>query len=352
VENHPSNELPIRTPRLGCGTAMHKGFLDNLYAYLTNARSRNRTCPFFSKGWGDPGAIEAVKERLLSGLPPADISIHWETPWRRRGDHAFRDGRFETPFFHEYLPSRCKTAHFRLMQPTADRCYPMYLHMVQTGEEGYTIREDRIAIPLLKKGIGALMLEYPFLGKRRPGTKTTARLDYVSDLLLLGGVAIEEARSLLVWLFSTGYNRVGVTGVSLGGYLATVTGALTSFPLAIVPCVAPHSGVPVFTEGLFSRSCDWTKLGSSVGGIDCARQRFRDLLKFTGVDTFPPGKPTDSIISVAATDDRFVPRHSSEMILRHLSGTEIRWLSGGHVSSIIFQKKAFRVALADAIYRL
>jgi hypothetical protein len=352
VENLPSNEVPIRALQRGRMTVMLQGFLDNLYAYLTNARLRNRTCPFFSKGWGDQGAMEAVKERLLSGLPPADITIHWETPWRLRGGHEFRDGRFETPFFREFLPSRCKTAHFRLMQPTTDRCYPIYLHMAHTGEEGYTIREDRIAIPLLKRGIGALMLEYPFLGKRGPCTKTTARLDYVSDLLLLGGVAIEEARSLLVWLSGAGYNRLGVTGVSLGGYLATVTGALTSFPLAIVPCVAPHSGVPVFTEGLFSRSCDWTKLGSSVGGVDCARQRFRDLLKFTGVETFPPGKPTDSIISVAAIDDRVVPKHSSEMILRHLSGTEIRWVSGGHVSSILFQREAFRVALADAIYRL
>lgn len=44
-----------------------------------------------------------------------------------------------------------------------------------------------------------------------------ARLLCVSDLLLLGRVTIEEARSLLYWLGTeAGYGKMGVCGLSMG----------------------------------------------------------------------------------------------------------------------------------------
>lgn len=47
-----------------------------------------------------------------------------------------------------------------------------------------------------------------------------ARLLCVSDLLLLGRVTIEEARSLLYWLGTeAGYGKMGVCGLSMGKIL-------------------------------------------------------------------------------------------------------------------------------------
>lgn len=57
----------------------------------------------------------------------------------------------------------------------------------------------------------------PFYGKRRPLLQRGAKLLCVSDLLLLGRVTIEEARSLLYWLDSeAGFGKLGVCGISMG----------------------------------------------------------------------------------------------------------------------------------------
>lgn len=44
-----------------------------------------------------------------------------------------------------------------------------------------------------------------------------AKLLCVSDLLLLGRVTIEEARSLLYWLdYEAGFGKMGICGLSMG----------------------------------------------------------------------------------------------------------------------------------------
>ena len=61
----------------------------------------------------------------------------------------------------------------------------------------------------------------PFYGKRRPFLQRGAKLLCVSDLLLLGRVTIEEARSLLYWLDSeAGFGKMGVCGISMGKTIA------------------------------------------------------------------------------------------------------------------------------------
>jgi hypothetical protein len=44
-----------------------------------------------------------------------------------------------------------------------------------------------------------------------------AKLQCVSDLLLLGKATIDEARSLLYWLQTeAGYSKMGICGLSMG----------------------------------------------------------------------------------------------------------------------------------------
>lgn len=328
------------------------GIFDNVYAFLKN-RLRQSPAPFFfAKGWGAATAMEAVRGRALSSSDPLDIDVQWESSWVARHGGFARDGFFETPLFREHLPPECRMAYFRLVLPDSEARCPVCVVMATTGEEGYAAREFAMSAPLLARGIGTLLLEHPYLGRRRPADQPSSRLNAVSDLLLLGGVAVEEARALLSWLRAGGFSRLGVTGVSMGGHLAALAGVQTPFDIAIVPCVAPHSGVPVFTEGLLSKECDWETLSLEHGSLVHARQRLRQLLDFTSVELFPPARNNNAVISVAATDDRYVPRHSTQALHTHWSGAELRWLRGGHISSIVSQKDAFRNAIADAMARL
>lgn len=328
------------------------GIIDNVYACVKNALARSPESRFFSKGWGDPAAMEEVQRRIFSSQPPADITVQWESEWTPYLGHVARDGYFDTPWFQPYLPAECRTCYFRLILPEPEARCPVYLQMATSGEEGYGAREANFAIPLLARGHGSLIVEHPYLGRRRPASQRSTRLGHVSDFLLLGGAAVEEARSLLQWLRTRGHAQLGITGVSIGGHLAALAGVLTGFDVAIVPHVAPHSAVPVFSEGLLRKACDWEKLAEDGADPQYASRRLCSCLHFTGMEHFPPPRQDSAVIAIAALDDRFVPRHSIERLAHHWPDAEFRWVKGGHVSSIVGRRKVHLEALFDAMDRL
>ncbi|KAL5983293.1 hypothetical protein ACLOJK_017377 [Asimina triloba] len=86
---------------------------------------------------------------------------------------------------------------------------------VGTGDHTFE-RRLRLGGPLLKENIATMVLESPFYGQRRPILQHGAKLLCVSDLLLLGRVTIEEARSLLYWLEAEGFGKTGICGLSMG----------------------------------------------------------------------------------------------------------------------------------------
>lgn len=333
------------------------GIIDELYAYVrTKAAAGRAEARFFSQGWGDHGAIGEVRRRIFSGMPPADIAVEWEGGWRphRRSHPAYyaRDGYFRTPHFRSHLPEASHTCYFRLILPEPDLRCPVYVHLAASGQEGYAARQAGIAVPLLARRCGSLIVECPYLGRRRPPTQRSTRPSRVSDLLLLGGAAVEEARSLLQWLDRRGHPRLGVTGASMGGYLAALAGMLTAFDVAIVPYVAPHSAVPVFTEGLFRKACDWKKLAGDRLNQGFADRKLRQYLQCTGIDQFPPPRNKAVVIAVAARDDRVVPGHSVEALSRRWPDAELRWIAGGHVSSLLGRQRSHLSALVDAMEML
>jgi hypothetical protein len=328
------------------------GALDHLYALLKNSSGRAPDASMFWQGWGDAAAIAEVRQQVCSGAAPADIRIRWTSPWTPHLGHHARDGYFETPYFRQYLPPECRLCRFRLIVPRLGPPCPVYLHMATSNEEGYVARERSLALPLLKRGCGSLILEQPYHGRRRPAEQGSTRLRHVSDLLLLGGAAVEEARALLQWLHDSGYRHLGVSGVSIGGHLAALAGVRLSFGIAIVPYVAPHSAVPVFTEGLIKNACDWKTLSGGKGDTAQSMARFRQHVAFTGLENFPPPREDSRVVAVAALDDSFVPRHSTDVLVRHWPDAEFRWVRGGHVSSILGRRRAFVLALSDAMMRL
>lgn len=328
---------------------MSTSWLDHAYFLVAHRMASRRKRNFFSRGWGDLRACEAVKRHFAQAPAPAAIAVEWDGDWQIVDGCRQRDGRFLTPYFRDWLPRQAHTSYFRMVLPQSLDVPPVYVHTATTGEEDYAMREQAIAYPLARQGIGTVMLEHPFLGRRRPQWQLTSKLEHVADLLLLGGVVVEEARALLAWLRGQGFDRLGVTGISKGGHLAAMAGALTPFDIAIAPMVAPHSAVPVFTEGLLSRVCDWAKLAEKHDDAQAAHAQLREVLEFTNVQTLPPPRPGSRVIAVAAKQDYFVPRHSAESMQAHWPDAEFRWIDGGHVSSIAFGKAHFRRALVDAM---
>lgn len=74
--------------------------------------------------------------------------------------------------------------------------------------------------PLLKAGIGGILLENPYYGVRKPQDQLRSSLHYVTDIFIMGGCLMLECLVLLNWLEEQGYGPLGVSGVSMGGHVS------------------------------------------------------------------------------------------------------------------------------------
>lgn len=301
--------------------------LDRLYARWANRR------PFFRDGWGDPVAG-------WPDLSPCEVSVDLiGSGWLRRGS-------FASPL--PGLPADCARAHLEWWMPRRpDRDTPVCLHFAATGDEGF-LRRRLVALPLLRRGIGSVILENPFYGLRRPAGQTGTRLRCFSDLWAMGTATVAEGLALLAWLSGQGYRRLGVAGVSMGGQMAALVAALWGRPVAMASCASPHSAEVVFTRGAMRIGCDW----QALGGLPQALPRMRALLDATDLRAFPRVVAPRAAVLVAGRCDAYVPPWSAELLHRTWPGSTLRWLQTGHVGAVLFHPGAYRRAIADAFAAL
>jgi pimeloyl-ACP methyl ester carboxylesterase len=76
------------------------------------------------------------------------------------------------------------------------------------------------------------------------------------------------------------------------------------------------------------------------------------LETFTDATRFPCPRRPDAAVLVAATEDAYVSPQSVLDLHRHLPGSEIRWIPGGHVSSFLMHQPTFRNAIVDSLDKL
>ncbi|MCO5608097.1 hypothetical protein L7F22_062303 [Adiantum nelumboides] len=272
-----------------------------------------------------------------SNWPPLPLPIrpHWRTVWETPSARL-QEGAFFTPCDEQLrnaLPLESYIARVALLiprnsHPANTSCV---IHLAGTGDHGFQ-RRLKLGAPLLKENIATMVLESPFYGERRPKQQQGAKLLCVSDLLLLGSV------------FE-------------GGVHAAMVGSLHPTPLAVLPFLAPHSAAVAFCEGILQYGTAWDALlqdqvRSSGTTLEQVRERMRAVLCLTNVTKFPAPKKPEAVIFVSATNDAYIPRHSVLEFQRAWPGSEVRWVTGGHVSSYIFHSNKFRRAIRDGIARL
>ncbi|KAF6158670.1 hypothetical protein GIB67_040184 [Kingdonia uniflora] len=337
--------------------------LDHIYGACVH-RTKLST-PFFSRGWGGAKLdhLETMIKQLFPDFaaqnwPPAVIQPNWTTVWETK-TACLKEGVFRTPCDEqllEALPPESHNARVAFLAPKFVSPHKMacVVHLAGTGDHTFE-RRLRLGGPLLKENIATMVLESPFYGQRRPSLQRGSKLLCVSDLLLLGRVTIDEARSLLYWLDSdAGFGKTGVCGLSMGGVHAAMVGSLHPTPVATLPFLSPHSAAVAFCEGILKHGTAWNALkedGASLT-LEEVRERMRSVLSLTDVTRFPIPKSPEAVIFVGATDDGYIPKHSVLQFQKAWPGSEVRWVTGGHVSSFLLHNDEFRRAIVDALNRL
>ncbi|KAF8057852.1 GAMMACAL1 [Scenedesmus sp. PABB004] len=82
-------------------------------------------------------------------------------------------------------------------------------------------------------------------------------------------------------------------------------------------------------------------------------RRLRHVLEtYTDVTRYPRPVRPDAAVMVAARDDGYVDIASVQALQAHWPGSELRLVSGGHVSAFLMHHDAFRGAMRDSLARL
>jgi hypothetical protein len=322
-------------------------WLDALAARLTVARQPR----FFEDGWGSNALLEKLTRGSQSFAFPELSEVTMRHP-RREGRLLVQEGRFPSPAAVGSLPEACQEARFQLLLPQdAGPRPPVCLFLAASGDEGFGPRRF-IARELARHGVGALLLENPYHGSRRPPGQRGSAVRTVVDLLLMFRATAVEATALMGWLLARGHPQVGISGYSLGGSIAAYAAAAFPLPVAVIPLAAAHSSAPIFTEGVLSVLPDWEALGRTTGGPEAARKRLSELLSAASTTVLPPLSHPRRAILLAARQDGFVPSSATLRLLRHWRGAELRYLRGGHVSAFLTGRGAIVRAILDAFSRV
>lgn len=324
------------------------GKLDQWY-FAYHCFLNRKSPPMFHKGWGSHEALAAVNSHWQSPGKPAELMIEWEADWKADAhDLWFRNGSFASPSHREHLPAESRTAYFRFVRPVLGKSGSVVVLTPTSREEGVDGRLP-IARALARQGVATVLLESPFMGRRKPQAQYGATLSYFSDFLVLSAACIEEARSVLAWLSGQSFHNICIAGISKGGYLAAVAALRSPVPVHAVSLLAPHSGAPVLLEGLLGSLCDWSLLQATSGSSRPVREQMADLFEQTSLERLPLPDLQRRLTLVGARRDHYVPAGSYERMQRHWANcATVRWLRGGHVSSIAERRHVIR-AITEAL---
>ncbi|KAK7496534.1 hypothetical protein BaRGS_00012186 [Batillaria attramentaria] len=237
--------------------------LDQLYRRLLLTK-------FFTKGWGKPDSLKRLfdfrkiisNRELCRHLVPSDYPVHIEKEYPD-GDCRILEGHLISPLTHHLpgiVPKEVEKARLGSHWKHS-KLRPVCIHLAGTGDHYFWRRRILMAKPLLKEsGIASIILENPFYGSRKPKGQIRSSLHNVSDLFVMGGALILESLALLHWCQRQGYGPLGITGISMGGHMASLAATNWHEPLSLIPCLSWSTASAVFTQGVMSEAIPWKTL--------------------------------------------------------------------------------------------
>uniref|UniRef100_A0A669EDQ4 Abhydrolase domain containing 18 n=1 Tax=Oreochromis niloticus TaxID=8128 RepID=A0A669EDQ4_ORENI len=243
----------------------------------------------FIGGWGKPEDLKRIFEfRKIIGdrekcksLVPKDYPVYINKTEELADCHV-QEGFFISPLEHlvpGILPQEAIKARFQFIVPKRwQKNRPVCIHLAGTGDHFFWRRRTLMARPMIKEaGMASLLLENPYYILLRSSLKN------VSDLFVMGGALILESTVLLRWLEREGYWPLGMTGISMGGYMASLAVTNWPKPIPLIPCLSWSTASSVFTTGVLSKAVNWTQLEKQYAINSRYEEEIIKLLEYCGV---------------------------------------------------------------------
>uniref|UniRef100_A0A5F8H6G9 Abhydrolase domain containing 18 n=1 Tax=Monodelphis domestica TaxID=13616 RepID=A0A5F8H6G9_MONDO len=168
---------------------------------------------------------------------------------------------------------------------------PVCIHLAGTGDHHYWRRRTLMARPMIKEArMASLLLENPYYILLKPKDQVRSSLKNVSDLFVMGGALVLESAALLHWLEREGYGPLGMTGISMGGHMASLAVTNWPKPLPLIPCLSWSTASGVFTTGVLSKSVNWRELEKQYYTQTVYEEEIFHMLEYCGTDSFKMGQ--------------------------------------------------------------
>ncbi len=275
--------------------------------------------------------------------PPAGVPVSERVPgwphFRTRDGHC-ADLSFASPYFplnasirDGYLGHRAnRTAHARYWSHD-DGPRPTIIAIHGFGAESYWLNEWFFALPWLYAfGCDVLLFTLPFHGPRKSLLSPFSGHGFFAQGLAgineAFGQAICDLRVFFDWLRDVrGVRRIGVTGVSLGGYTAALLASVEPRLQFSIPNVPVTSIADLVLE--------WQPMGVAVQALMRRYNRsvteIRHVLAVACPLTYPPVLPRERLMIVGGAGDRMAPPKHSRLLWEHWDQPSMHWFPGSHL---------------------
>jgi pimeloyl-ACP methyl ester carboxylesterase len=177
---------------------------------------------------------------------------------------------------------------------------------------------------LYRLGLDVALFTLPFHALRAPASRKSTPLFPSADVSRTNegfAQAVWDLRSLVGWLRARGAPKVGVAGMSLGGYttaLAATVDATLDFAIPFIP-VADMTDVVVDHEAMRGTTVPRELIEAGKHSM----HRVRPLAR-------TPAIPGERVLVVAAENDRIAQRAHAEMLAKHFHA-ELVTFPGAHL---------------------
>lgn len=193
-------------------------------------------------------------------------------------------------------------------------------------------------------GLDVALAVLPYHGPRAPAGSASGAFFLSDPRRTIEAVVqgISDLRALIGWIREEGAGRIGVMGLSLGGYMTALLASLDNgldFAVPVIP-------VASFADILWDRAGRRGEhVGALAAGIDLSL--LRRLFAPHCPLGFRPLVPHERRLVIAGAADRIAPPEHAAALAAHWQA-EVEWFPGGHLAQLGRGRAFRRLALLAA----
>ncbi len=196
----------------------------------------------------------------------------------------------------------------------------------------YWLNSRFLALPwFYKQGYDVLLYTLPFHGARQGRLSPFSGHGYFahgfSHLNEVMAQAVHDFRVFVDYLEARGVEKIGVTGISLGGYTTALLAAVEDR----LHCAIPNVPVVSLPDLVF----EWNPAGAllkaafRLAGISIQEARHTTAIHCPL--TYQPKLPKERLMIISGAGDRLAPPKHSRLLWDHWDRCDLHWFPGNHI---------------------